>query len=129
MKWLRFLFSLMPDLSGFKELGFESSLERGQLFIKRSSPHYEIYFSQGFEPDHPRFGRLVDFEIPDGFIAVVFNEQKPSLPEMMVEDLDKLFSFRELRENTLFLFDHRLDFNCPQINVRMEKLISLLERA
>ncbi len=127
MKWLRFLFSLMPDLSGFKELGFESSLERGQLFIRRSSPLYDIYFSQGFEPDHPRFGRLVDFEIPDGFIAVVFKEKRPSL-QNLDEDLDKLFSFRELRENTLFLYDYRLDFNSAQINVKMEKLISLLER-
>ena len=70
MKWFKFLFSLMPDLSGFKELGFKVSTMRGQLFVKRESPLYNLWFTQGLEPDNRIWGDLVDFDIPDGFFVI-----------------------------------------------------------
>lgn len=118
----------MPDLTGFKELGFKVRTSRGQLFVEKIAPSYKVSFSQGFEPDHPTWGELVDFEIPDGLIVVEFEDSlSGENVEHLSHELEGLFRFLHNKDSFLFLFDHRLDFNTPQIGVKMEKLIQILE--
>ncbi len=119
----------MPDLTGFRELGFKVKTSRGQLFVEKVGPQYKIGFSQGFEPDHPTLGEIVDFSIPDGFIVIHFLQGiNDSHKSKLMSELDGLFRFHQFRSDYLFLYDTRLDFNTEQIGVKMEKVVRAMEK-
>lgn len=118
----------MPDLSGFKEMGFEVHTSNGDLFVEKCTSQYKLRFSQGFEPFNPRLSHIVDFQIPDGFLMVQFFEKAPDL-EKYREDLEVLFRHVELRDEYAFFFNPRLDFGTAGINIKIEKLIGIIEKA
>lgn len=129
MNWLKFFLSLLPDLSGFKEMDFKVSSHRGQLFAHKKTESYHLYFSQGFEPDHPEFGPLVDFDIPDGFFVVKFLQPTEAKQrEAFHHELLSWFRFVVDKGDYCFFFDQRLDFSSEKIGVRTEKVVSYLNR-
>lgn len=118
----------MPDLTGFKELGFVVHANHGDLYVEKVSDYYRLRFSQGYEPHHPILGKVIDFDIPDGFFMVEFMKTPLELKNFQSE-LDPLFKESLQRGNYWFLFNPKLDFGTPNISIKAEKLITLLEKA
>lgn len=118
----------MPDLTGFKEMGFEVHTSNGDLYVEKKTSLYELRFSQGFEPFNPRLAKIVDFNIPDGFFMVYFLKETPNLDEYR-EDLELLFQQVYLRGEYAFFFNPRLDFGTVGVNIKAGKLIDILEKA
>jgi len=115
----------MPDLTGFKELGFEVKVSLGELYILKREKEYEIRFYQGFEPDNLEFGGLVDFDIPDGFIVIKsdgFEDQNIDF-----EELGPVFRACHQRGKFLFLFNDSLDFSSNGLLIKMKKVLNWLE--
>lgn len=127
-RWFKLLFSLMPDLTGFKEMGFKVKTTNGDLLVEKETSLYRLRFSQGFEPYHPKLHSIVDFDIPDGLFIVEFLGQVPDLSAYS-DRLDPLFKEVVQRGEFAFLFNPRLDFSTPGVNVKAEKLIAVLEDA
>lgn len=117
----------MPDLTGFKEMGFTVRTYNGDLYVEKVTENYKVRFSQGFEPFHPTLREVVDFEIPDGLILVEFLSEKKELPKAFLEEIGQLFQSHYIRENYFFLFNARMDFGSPSINVKVKKLIDGLD--
>ncbi|MCR9205431.1 MAG: hypothetical protein NXH75_12685 [Halobacteriovoraceae bacterium] len=128
-KFFRLLFSLFPDLSGFKELGFEVKTYNGELFVERNTDEYSLKFSQGFEPFSRHILVEMDFDIPDGFFVLEFHGSSAPLIEEFQEELSPLFRFHKQVENYWFLYDKSLDFSTPQIGVKVEKLIKIIDQS
>lgn len=128
-KFFRLLFSLFPDLSGFKELGFEVKTYNGELLVEKKTSEYSLKFSQGFEPFSRHILVDIDFEIPDGFFVVEFlGTNVPSLKNFQ-EELSPLFRFHRQVGNYWFVYDKSLDFSTPQIGVKVGKLIKVVDQA
>lgn len=127
-RWFKLLFSLMPDLTGFKEMGFEVHTSNGDLYVEKNTTLYRLRFSQGFEPFNPRLSKIVNFEIPDGFFMVEFLGKVPDL-ENVREELEVLFRHVHIKEEFAFFFNPRLDFGTIGVNIKAQKLIGLLESA
>jgi hypothetical protein len=124
--WFKTLFSLMPDLSGVKQLGFKVRTFNSDLFVEYREEQFQIRFYQGFEPHHPELGKVVDFDIPDGVVIVLFTDKK-SYPALSSVGLDHTFERLVERPGLWFLFDRRLDFSTPHMNIRLEKVISAIK--
>lgn len=128
-RFFKLLFSLFPDLTGFKEMGFKVHTFNGELYVEKKEILYSLKFSQGFEPFNPKLGLDPDFEIPDGVFLVEFHADKIPSIDSYKDDLDILFRFNHQRGKYWFHFNPKLDFSTPQIGVKTEKLIKILERA
>ena len=118
---------MFPDLTGFKEMGFEVKTFNGDLYVEKVSDHYKVRFSQGYEPFHPRLKKIVDFNIPDGFIMIEFVHPPDELLVHELEDLGKLFQEHRLRDNYFFLFNKKLDFTSGGINIKVEKVVRRMD--
>lgn len=124
-KLLKNLFSFMPDLTGFKELGFKVKVSLGELYIVKKEKDYEVRFYQGFEPDNLEFGKLVDFDIPDGFIVIKRDSFKDK--KVALEELSPVFRTCLQREEFIFLFNDSLDFSSNGLLIKMGKVLAWLE--
>lgn len=122
------LFSFMPDLTGFKEMGFSVKTYNGDLYVEKETDSYKIRFSQGYEPFHPELGRLVDFEIPDGFIMISLKARPSDDLIMSLNEVGQLFQQHHLKENYFFLFNNKLDFGTPGVAIKMKKIVDILEK-
>ena len=125
--WLKLLFSLMPDLTGLKELGFKVKTFNSDLYVEYAADAFSIRFYQGFEPHHPSLGKLIDFEIPDGVVIVLFKEDG-MIPQIGDAQIEHTFENCIQRKNLWVLFDRRLDFSTPNMNTRLEKVIKEVHR-
>lgn len=128
IRFFKLLFSLFPDLTGFKELGFEVKTHNGELFVQKNTSAYTVKFSQGYEPFSPHIKVDIDFDIPDGFFFVEFKEKVPPINNFK-SDLEPLFRHQYQRGKCWIIFDNKLDFSSPQIGVRAEKLIEIIEKS
>jgi len=126
-KWFKLLFSLMPDLTGFKDMGFKVHTSHGDLYVEKKTSAYRLRFSQGLEPYHPQLGKLVDFEIPDGFFMIEFYKEKPSIMDGQ-KSLGPLFQSIYERDSFWFLFNPKLDFGTANVAIKADKIINFLEK-
>jgi hypothetical protein len=118
---------MFPDLTGFKEMGFEVKTFNGDLYVEKNHEHYKMRFSQSYEPFNPHLKKVIDFEIPDGFIMIEFFELPDNRLTEILEDLGELFQQHKMRENYFFLFNNKLDFTSGGINVLVGKVVDKLD--
>ena len=128
ISWIKTLFSMMPDLSGLKELGFQVKTSHSDLYVECRRESFVIRFYQGLEPHHPTLGSIIDFEVPDGVVLVFFDENAPA-PPINEAGLEHTFDNCLQRQHLWILFDKRMDFSTLHMNIRLEKLIKAADEA
>jgi hypothetical protein len=117
----------MPDLTGFKEMGFKVHASHGDLYVEKKTSKYRLRFYQGLEPYHPQLSKLVDFEIPDGFFMIEFYKDRPSIVDGQ-KSLGPIFQSIYERGNFWFFFNPKLDFVTPSVAIKADKVIKFLEK-
>lgn len=127
LKLFKILFSLFPDLTGFKEMGFTAHIKASELILQKNTKNYEIKFSQGLEPFSSNIKSVIDFDIPDGFFLVEFLCEKGVDMEDYEDDLSPLFQYTIQKGHFWFLFDKKLDFSTVNIHIKVEKLLKILD--